>query len=120
MSKALLLLSKLKLLFMLWKKNWTMYKRFWKKQLSMILFKSVAKQITLNTQSFTHTRMRLSECWDKLKHLDKERKKVRAQQKAAFKENADKILYQLKEIAEAMQSGQMNHADAQRKLDEVA
>jgi len=79
----------------------------------------VAKHITLNTQSFTHTRMRLSECWDKLKHLDKERKKVRAQMKVVFKENADKLFSQLKEIGELMQSGQMNHSEAQRKLDDV-
>ncbi len=35
----------------------------------------VAKELTLNTQAFTRTRMSLSECWDKLKNFEKERKK---------------------------------------------
>lgn len=78
-----------------------------------------AKLLTLNTHAFTHTRMRLSECWDKIKVLEKERKKVRAQQKTVFKENMDAALQKIEECKTAIQGGQISPADGNKKLDEV-
>lgn len=83
-------------------------------------FQSAAKVITLNTHSFTHTRMRLSECWDKIKHLEKERKKVRAQQKAVHKQNAQYIKTKFAEISEAIKAGEVSSVEIQRRLDEVS
>ena len=48
---------------------------------------SLAKILTLNTQSFTSTRAHLSKSWDKIKHFEKEHKKDRARKKSEFKEN---------------------------------
>lgn len=48
---------------------------------------SIAKLLTLNTHSFTSTRLRLSEAWDKLKVVDKERKKEFAEKKDVFLQN---------------------------------
>jgi hypothetical protein len=42
---------------------------------------SIAKMLTLNTHTFTETRIRLSECWEHVRQLDKERKKEIAQRK---------------------------------------
>jgi len=80
---------------------------------------SIAKQITLNTHSFKYTRMRLSECWDKLKHLDKERKRVRAQQKATSRQNAEPFQQQLAELAEIVATGEYSQAEVQQRLDDI-
>ena len=52
---------------------------------------AIAKTLTLNTYSFTHTRTKLSECWEKLKALDKERKKVREEHKQKYRKNVEKM-----------------------------
>lgn len=81
---------------------------------------AIAKVLTLNTQSFTLTRSKLSECWDKIKGVEKERKKVRAQQKAAFKENVDNILAKIHEFNKVMQENPLSLNDANKQLDEIA
>lgn len=48
----------------------------------------VAKKITLNTFTFTNCRLKLSQCWDKVKVAEKNYK----QEKAQFKESIDKVL----------------------------
>ncbi len=55
----------------------------------------LAKQLTLNTQAFTETRIALSFCWDQLKAWDKEKKQERAdirnQQKQSYEEALSKV-----------------------------
>ena len=46
-----------------------------------------AKLITLNTTVFTKTRLKLSECWDKIKVLEKAHKQEFQQKKQAWAEN---------------------------------
>lgn len=79
----------------------------------------MAKLLTLNTHSFTHTRLRLSECWDKIKGFEKDRKKARAQQKAVFKQNHDAAQNKINELNEVFASGQLSIAEALKKADEV-
>lgn len=79
----------------------------------------MAKLLTLNTHAFTHTRLKLSECWDKIKHLEKERKKVRAQQKVVFKESVDAVVQKIEEFNQSIQSGTLSIAEGNKKLDEV-
>ena len=57
-----------------------------------------AKSLTLNTHSFSETRMKLSECWDKLKDRERERKKEMAVKKQAFRQNYDAALEKIKTI----------------------
>lgn len=80
----------------------------------------MAKQLTLNTHSFTQTRVQLSECWDKIKGVEKERKKVRAQQKSIFKSNHDEVKQKIDQFSEAFSAGQLSNTDAQKKLDEIS
>ncbi|MBA3603029.1 MAG: hypothetical protein H0W50_05180 [Parachlamydiaceae bacterium] len=80
---------------------------------------AIAKLLTLNTQSFTYTRMRLSECWDKLKSSDKERKKQRAQHKALYKENAQALQAKLVEIDQQMQASTLSNDEVHDALDAV-
>ena len=57
---------------------------------------SVAKILTLNTHSFTETRLKLSECWDKIKNLDKERKKEISQKKHQQRQAVEQVLEKIK------------------------
>jgi hypothetical protein len=79
----------------------------------------IAKSLTLNTQAFTHTRMCLSECWDKIKQLDKERKKTRIQQKNIFKENEDAVKAKIEECRLALAENKLSPNDGLKKIDEV-
>jgi hypothetical protein len=65
----------------------------------------LAKVLTLNTNSFTQTRMRLSNCWDQIKAEEKDRKKERSQQKVFYKQNADIIRKSIKELDETVETG---------------
>lgn len=79
----------------------------------------LAKLLTLNAQSFTHTRMRLSECWDQLKELDKERKQQRAEKKVLFKQNLEAVQQKIDEVNQGLQSGELKPAQAEEKLSEI-
>ncbi len=79
----------------------------------------MAKFLTLNTQSFTSTRLKLSECWDKLKGVDKERKKERAEKKELFKQNSEEIQTKIVEFSEKMNAGSLSPGAANRDLDEI-
>ena len=80
----------------------------------------LAKILTLNTHAFTRTRVRLSESWDLIKVKEKERKKERAQQKVAHKENAELIYRQIEEFKEEFEKGSLSIAEGQRKLDDIS
>ena len=79
---------------------------------------SLAKILTLNTNSFTQTRMQLSECWDKIKVEEKERKKERVQQRVAFKQNAEMIQQQIQTLKEEFEKDHSIN-EAQKKIDEI-
>jgi hypothetical protein len=78
-----------------------------------------AKLLTLNSTGFSQTRMLLSECWDKVKELDKERKHERAQKKAAFKQNVDAVMQKITEFDQGIQSGQLSTNDANNQFEEI-
>lgn len=80
---------------------------------------SVAKLLTLNAHAFTYTRTRLSECWDKLKQFDKERKQMRAEQKAVYKQHSEAVLKKIEEFSQAFQSSSMSVADANSMLEDI-
>lgn len=80
---------------------------------------NMAKVLTLNTHAFTHTRMRLSECWDRIKNEDKERKKERSHQKTLFKQNLDESMQKLQEFNQNYQTQMPSIAEATKQLDEL-
>lgn len=82
-------------------------------------WQSLAKALTLNTQSFTKTRTRLSECWDKIKEEDKERKKERSQQRAALKQNLEAVLGQIQAMKEEFLQGGVSTSAAYQKIDAI-
>ncbi len=57
---------------------------------------TVAKSFTLNVNTFTDTRVKLSQCWDQLKSWDKERKKEFFQKKQDLQQNVDQVIERIK------------------------
>lgn len=80
---------------------------------------SMAKILTLNTQAFNQTRMKLSECWDKIKKVEKDRKKERAKVQASFKENVALIEPKLKELEEKYANQELNDSQVDSSIKEV-
>ena len=60
---------------------------------------NLSKLLSLNTRCFTVTRIKLSECWDKIKLLDKTRKKEQIDKKLASKTNYDLVKEKIEEFA---------------------
>lgn len=73
---------------------------------------SAAKLLTLNTQSFGKTRLALSECWDKLKEKDKERKEEFDKKKEIFQKNCEQLKALLDESLNKFDGEQLNVCQA--------
>jgi hypothetical protein len=81
---------------------------------------SVAKALTLNTQAFNQTRMKLSECWDKIKKIEKEKKKEKAKLKAAFQEEANKVQEKINDLESQYKEGGLSDAQAFSQIQEIS
>ncbi len=79
---------------------------------------SVAKKLTLNTQAFTETRLKLSASWDKIRNREKERKKEVQQKKQEFKQNFDLVMEKIKPFAELC-SSEISVDECNKKADEI-
>lgn len=79
----------------------------------------LAKVLTLNTQSFTHTRTRLSECWDHIKVEEKERKKERTQQRVIFRQNAEEIEKQIQSLRDSIEKNEISQVEAQKSVENI-
>ncbi len=73
---------------------------------------SMAKQLTLNTSVFTKTRLGLSECWDKIRVLEKAHKQEFQQKKQAWTENRESIAKKLDELKEKISEMDLKQVDA--------
>lgn len=80
---------------------------------------SAAKAFTLNTQVFNQTRLKLSECWDKLKQHERERKKEFSQRKEKRKQNANEIGNAISELSQKFQAGEANISQAEKMIEEI-
>lgn len=79
----------------------------------------LAKVLTLNTQSFTHTRTKLSECWDVIKVEEKERKKEWAQQRTVHRQNFEELEKQILALKEALEKNHEPLDEAQKKIEGI-
>ena len=79
---------------------------------------SIAKILTLNTHAFTETRIKLSQCWDKIKNREKERKKETQLKRQEFKQNFDLVLEKIKSFAESCLAG-MSVDESNKQADEI-
>lgn len=80
---------------------------------------SFAKELTLNPSTFANTRQKLSQCWDQIKVLDKERKKAKTEHKEKSRQGMEAATALLTPVLEAFQKQELSAADADKKLDEL-
>ena len=80
---------------------------------------AAAKMLSLNGKAFSQTRQKLSECWDKLKEIDKQRKKEYDEKKETFVKNAEDIRQKIQAYKEEFAVDDFSVAEAQRKIDEI-
>ena len=76
---------------------------------------SCAKSLTLNTKSFTSTRVALSKCWDKVKELEGELKLKRNERKVRHEENAK----QIQDMLDAFVADQVADENIESRLEEI-
>lgn len=79
---------------------------------------SIAKLLTLNTHAFTETRLKLSNCWDKVKEREKERKKENQVKRQVFKQNFDLVMEKIKPFGESCLAG-MGVEECNRQAAEI-
>ncbi len=81
---------------------------------------AIAKTLTLNTEAFSTTRKSLSECWDSIKNVVKERRKIFSEQKAAFKEHRDQFMQEIEALkAACSEESLIATVDTEQKLDDL-
>lgn len=80
---------------------------------------NIAKVLTLNTEAFSQTRQRLSECWDSIRNVVKERRKIVTEQKSAFKKHRDQFMAELEGITKSFEAKELTPNQLEKKLDEL-
>ncbi len=75
----------------------------------------MAKILTLNAQAFTEARLKLSECWDLVKSMEKERKKEIASKKQSQQQNKALLQEQMKAFSEKT----LSHEEKRREFEEL-
>jgi DNA repair exonuclease SbcCD ATPase subunit len=78
----------------------------------------MAKILTLNSSVFSRTRLLLSECWDKLKVLEKEHKKVVSERRQASSEARQPIQSKIDELKTRAEG--LSLRDLDREIDTIA
>ncbi|MDB6081185.1 MAG: hypothetical protein JWO53_457 [Chlamydiia bacterium] len=79
---------------------------------------SAAKELTLNTDIFSKGRKRLSECWDSIKHLVEEHKKVEGELRAEHKQHRDLLLTELQDLKKKYEEKVLSEKEAQEQLND--
>ncbi len=77
----------------------------------------MAKLLTLSSGVFSRTRLRLSECWDKVKVLEKAHKKEVLQKKQASSEQRQTIQTKIEELK--AKSAELSLRDLDNEIDEI-
>ncbi len=78
-----------------------------------------AKELTLDTQTFTKTRLELSRLWEVLKEKDKERKKEYTEQREANQKNVALVMDKIKPFAERCQAETFTSEEAAKQASEI-
>ncbi len=81
---------------------------------------SIAKILTLNTHAFSETRENLSQCWDKLRGMEKELKKEYAQQKQKSGENVEQVMERIQAFTTDYAEGKYPLAEGFKELETIA
>ena len=79
----------------------------------------VAKLLTLSTEAFTTTRLRLSECWDRVKGVLTERKKERSEQRETFKKHREELVAEIDKVKSGLDGKSLGAEQARRFLQQT-
>lgn len=80
---------------------------------------AIAKILTLNAHAFNETRGMLSDCWNKLKDIDKERKQQRSEKKVLFQQNLSEVQVKIAELRTEIESGALAAEASQQKISDI-
>lgn len=83
------------------------------------MLQSFAKELTLDTQTFTKTRLELSRLWEVLKERDKERKKEFSEQREAHQKNVALVMDKIKPFAERCQAETFTPEEGAKQAGEI-
>lgn len=78
----------------------------------------MAKTFTLNSDTFTKTRLKLSECWDLIKAGEAERKQEVMQKRQVSSENTQTLQKQIDDLAQ--QAASLSLRDLDQKIQEIS
>lgn len=81
---------------------------------------SIAKVLTLNTEAFSSTRKTLSECWDSIKNVVKERRKVVSEQKNSYKQHRDQFVAEIEALKASFEANEQTAHALDAKLDDLS
>lgn len=79
----------------------------------------LAKELTLDTHSFTKTRLELSRLWDLLKEKEKDRRKESAEKRDVYKKNLDLVIDKIKPFAEKCKNENFSMEEAAKQTNEI-
>lgn len=80
---------------------------------------NIAKVLTLNSQAFSLSRKKLSECWDALKQIDKDRKKEIQTKRDSEKKVFDETLAKIETTALSFKENQISAPDCLNLIDQI-
>jgi len=83
------------------------------------MLQQFAKELTLDTQTFTKTRLELSRQWEVLKEKDKERKKEFDQRREANQKNVQLVMDKIKPFAERCEAETFTPDEAAKQAGEL-
>ncbi|MCE5295155.1 MAG: hypothetical protein LLF94_11160, partial [Chlamydiales bacterium] len=81
---------------------------------------SIAKVLTLNTEAFSTTRKTLSECWDSIKNVVKDRRKEASEQKSTYKQHRDQFVGELDALKASFEAKDQPASALMTKLDDLS
>jgi hypothetical protein len=76
----------------------------------------LAKALTLNTKTFTKTRLQLSECWENVKRILQEHKKAQHEQKEMFRKHHDELFSEIEQLQQEHADGNINEKEVKKRL----
>jgi archaellum component FlaC len=79
----------------------------------------IGKLLTLSTEAFTKTRLQLSECWDSIKTVLREKKKAQTEQRQAFRHHRDEIMAELDTVKAGIEGKTLIAEDARKQLRQI-
>lgn len=83
------------------------------------VLQNMAKLFTLNSQVFSYTRLKLSECWDQLKESEKLRKKEFSHKKEIFKQNFEDLQKAFNELEQVADEAKKSPQEISQELDQI-